>query len=332
VILGKTVTTELAYFSPSKTKNPHDPSRTPGGSSSGSAAAVASAMAPLAIGTQTNGSMIRPAAFCGVVGFKPTRGLIPRTGVLAHSHHLDTVGVFARSVADAALLADSLIGHDPYDPATFPAGSFQLTEAAAAAPPLPPQFAFVRSPVWDKAEPETQEAFAALAEDLGERCEAVDLPPAFAESQDLLVMLMTAGFAHRLGGYHDRGKEQLSDQMRRAIESGRQVAAHEYLRAVDRIDLMNVALEQIFSRYDAILTPAAPGVAPIGLTSTGDPVFCSTWQLAGTPAISLPLLHGESGLPIGVQLVGRRGDDHRLIRTAAWLSQFVTAAATDERP
>ena len=329
VILGKTVTTELAYFAPAKTKNPHDPTRTPGGSSSGSAAAVASAMVPLAIGTQTNGSVIRPAAFCGVVGFKPTRGLIPRTGVLAHSHHLDTVGVFARSVADAALLADSLIGHDPFDPATFPAGSFQLAEAAAAVPPLPPMFAFVRSPVWDKAEPETQEAFAELADALGDQCEEVVLPPAFAESHDLLATLMTAGFAHRLGGYYDRGKEQLSHQMRSAIEAGRQVSAHEFLSAVDRIDLMNVALEQIFSRYDAILTPSAAGVAPRDLDSTGDPAFCTIWQLAGTPAISLPLLHGESGLPIGVQLVGRRGDDHRLIRTAAWLSTFVTAAAAE---
>lgn len=329
VILGKTVTTELAYFAPSKTRNPHDPDRTPGGSSSGSAAAVASAMAPLAIGTQTNGSMIRPAAFCGVVGFKPTRGLIPRTGVLTHAQHLDTVGVFARSVADAALLADSLIGHDPFDPATFPAGTFQLTRAAAAAPPLPPQLAFARSPVWEKAEPETQEAFTELAGVLGDQCEPVELPPAFAESHDLLTKLMIAGFAHRLGSYYDRGKDQLSWQMQSAIEAGRQVPAHEFLSAVDRIDLMNVALEQIFSRYDAILTPAAAGVAPSGLESTGDPAFCTIWQLAGTPAISLPLLHGKSGLPIGVQLVGRRGDDHRLIRTAAWLSSFVAEAAAE---
>lgn len=327
VILGKTVTTELAYFAPSKTRNPHDPNRTPGGSSSGSAAAVASAMVPLAIGTQTNGSVIRPAAFCGVVGLKSTRGLIPRTGVLAHSQHLDTVGVFARSVADAALLADALIGHDPFDPATFPAGSFQLTKAAVTAPPLSPKFAFVRSLVWDKAEPQTQEAFTELSDVLGDQCEEVELPPAFAESHDLLAKLMTAGFAHRLGGYYDRGKDLLSHQMRSAIEAGRKVLAHDYLTAVDRIEWMNVALEQIFSRYDAILTPAAPGVAPSGLDSTGDPAFCTIWQLAGTPAINLPLLHGENGLPIGVQLVGRRGDDHRLIRTAAWLTDFINSAA-----
>ena len=185
VILGKTVTTELAYYAPNKTKNPHDPSRTPGGSSSGSAAAVASGMAPLAVGTQTNGSVIRPAAFCGTVGYKPTWGLVPRTGALAQSFHLDTIGTFARSVVDAALLADCLIGHDAGDGATAPIAHQGLLEAARSKPPLAPLFALVKSPVWDQAEESTKEAFAELADFLGDAVDDVPLPDVFAEGHAL---------------------------------------------------------------------------------------------------------------------------------------------------
>ncbi|HZA66108.1 MAG TPA: amidase [Geminicoccaceae bacterium] len=329
VIMGKTVTTELAYFAPSKTRNPHDPARTPGGSSSGSAAAVASGMVPLAVGTQTNGSVIRPASFCGVVGYKPTFGLIPRTGILAQSWPLDTVGVFARSVADAALLAECLIGHDDGDSATAPVAPQGLPAAAAADPPLPPLFAFVRSPVWDQAESDTKEAFAELVAALGAQCDPVDLPQPFARGHAVHRTLMAAGFSRNLGSYYNRGKDQLSGHMREAIEEGRKVLAHDYLAAVDWIEVLNGGLEQIFQRFDAILTPAAPGEAPIGLETTGNPAFCTLWTLCGTPAISLPLLQGKDGMPLGVQLVGRRGYDARLLRTANWLANFVarTSAA-----
>lgn len=323
VVLGKTVTTELAYYSPNKTKNPHDPARTPGGSSSGSAAAVAAGMTPVAIGTQTNGSVIRPASFCGVVGYKPTWGLIPRTGVLAQSFHLDTIGTFGRSIADAALLADGLIGHDVGDSATAPIAHQGLLEAAQSDPPLKPLFAFVRTPVWNQAEATTQEAFAELVDFLGNSVDQVDLPDVFAEAHALQRRLMTAGFAHNLGNFERRGREQLSQQMQDAIDEGRDVRAHEYLAAVDWIHVLNAGLEEIFKRYDAILTPSAPGAAPRGLASTGNPAFCTLWTLCGTPAITLPLLKDEGHLPVGVQLVGRRGDDARLMRTAAWLSKFV---------
>ena len=329
VILGKTVTTELRL---SRTR-PRPATRTtratrPAARRRARRPRSPAGMVPLAVGTQTGGSVIRPASFCGVVGFKPTFGLIPRTGVLPTAA-ISTPSASSPARSRMRPCSPTACRPRPRRSRQLARRPFQLAEAAAAVPPLPPMFAFVRTPVWDKAEPETQEAFAELADALGDQCEEVVLPPAFAESHDLLATLMTAGFAHRLGGYYDRGKEQLSHQMRSAIEAGRQVSAHEFLSAVDRIDLMNVALEQIFSRYDAILTPSAAGVAPRDLDSTGDPAFCTIWQLAGTPAISLPLLHGESGLPIGVQLVGRRGDDHRLIRTAAWLSTFVTAAAAE---
>jgi Asp-tRNA(Asn)/Glu-tRNA(Gln) amidotransferase A subunit family amidase len=329
IVLGKTVTTELAYYAPAKTRNPHHEEHTPGGSSSGSAAAVAAGMAPLAVGTQTNGSVIRPASFCGVVGYKPTRGLIPRSGALAQSFDLDTPGVFGRSVLDAAMLAEAVIGYDPADPATAPIAALRLPEAAKAEPPLPPNLAFVRSPVWDRAEEDTRQGFAELAEALGERCDPVDLPEPFAHGHEIHRVLMHAGFARNLGRYYERGKDQLSGHMQAAIEDGRTILAYDYLAAVDWIEVLNAGLEAIFERYDAILTPAAAGEAPHGLDSTGSPAFCTLWTLCGTPAISLPLLQGSHGLPVGVQLVGRRGDDARLIRTASWLMDFASKATQD---
>ncbi len=319
VLLGKTVTTELAYYAPNKTRNPHDPGRTPGGSSSGSAAAVAARMVPVAIGTQTNGSVIRPASFCGTVGYKPTWGLIPRTGVLAQSFHLDTIGTFARSLGDAALLADCLIGHDDRDQATRPMAPPNLLAAASSKPTRTPKLAFVRTPVWDQAEASTQDSFKALADRLGEHCTPVDLPEPFATGHELQGRLMTAGFAFNLGRYEARGRAQLSRHMQNAIDAGREVRAHEYLRALHDTEALNTGLDSVFETHDALLTPAASGAAPRGLDSTGNPAFCTLWTLCGTPAISLPLLNGEGGLPLGVQLVGPRGGDVRLMQTARWL-------------
>lgn len=319
VILGKTVTTEYAFYHPGKTKNPHDPARTPGGSSSGSAAAVASFMVPGAIGSQTNGSVIRPAAFCGVVGFKPTHGLLPRTGALLLSRALDHVGVFARSVEDAALLAESLIGFDEEDPDTRPVARLPFSSVAASEPPLPPRFAFVKSPVWDQAEPVTHEAFAAFVETLGEAASEVELPSSFARAIDLHRIVMEVEMAHNLHRDYEKGGDQLSPTLRQLIERGRGHKAVDYAAALSGAGLLNQALDEVFNEYDAILTPAAPGPAPQGLNSTGNPIFCTIWTYLGTPAITLPLLQSEEGLPIGVQLVARRGHDARLLRTARWL-------------
>jgi Asp-tRNA(Asn)/Glu-tRNA(Gln) amidotransferase A subunit family amidase len=319
VMLGKTVTTEYAYFHPGKTRNPHDPARTPGGSSSGSAAAVASFMVPGAIGSQTNGSVIRPAAFCGVVGFKPTHGLIPRTGALLLSRALDHVGVFARSVEDAALLAESLIGFDEEDPDTRPVARLPLSSVAASAPPLPPRFAFVKSPAWKDAEPVTGEAFAALVETLGESVSEVELPGSFARAIDLHRVVMEVEMAHNLHRDYEKAGDGLSSPLRRLIERGRGYKAVDYAAALSGPGMLNRTLDDVFNEYDAILTPAAPGPATQGLDSTGNPVFCTIWTYLGTPAITLPLLQSEEGLPIGVQLVARRGHDARLLRTARWL-------------
>jgi Asp-tRNA(Asn)/Glu-tRNA(Gln) amidotransferase A subunit family amidase len=326
IIMGKTVTTELAYYTPNETTNPHDPSRTPGGSSSGSAAAVAAHMVPLAVGTQTNGSVIRPASFCGVVGFKPSHGLIPRTGLLTQSPPLDTVGVFARSVEDAALVADVLAGHDAGDPDTRIEAPPRLLDLARSRPPLKPLFAFVKQPVWDQAEASTQEAFAELTGELGDQCDEVPLPDLFAEALPAHAALMLAGFARNLNPYYERGRDQLSERMRSAIEDGQKITAVQYLRALDWRDVLYAGLEKVFERYDAIITPAAPGEAPSGLDSTGNPAFCTLWTLLGVPAISLPLMQGPNGLPIGVQLVGPRGNDGRLLRTARWLVEFLESS------
>ncbi len=297
VIMGKTVTTEYAYFHPGKTRNPHDRDRTPGGSSSGSAAAVAAAMVPGAIGSQTNGSVIRPAAFCGVVGFKPTHGLIPRTGALMLSRTLDHVGLFARSVEDVALLAETLAGFDEEDPDTRPLARPPFAAVAASEPPLPPRFAFVRSPAWKHADPLTEEAFAELVGALGEQAGELELGAAFDGAIDRHRTIMEVEMAHNLHRDYEQGRDQLSAQLRQLIERGREYKAIDYLSAVAGIGPLNEALASVFDEFDAILTPAAPGEAPRGLASTGNPVFCTTWTYLGTPAITLPLLRSEAGLP-----------------------------------
>ncbi|MCU0909858.1 MAG: amidase [Rhodobacteraceae bacterium] len=318
LILGKTVTTELAYLHPGPTANPAAPGHTPGGSSSGSAAAVAAGMAPLAIGTQTGGSVIRPASFCGVAGFKPSFGAIPRTGILRQSGTLDTVGVFARDAEDCALLADALFGHDPADPATTPAPAPRLYEAACSPPPVTPTLAFVEMPGWASAHEDTRGAFAELVALLGEQCWETPLPRIYDEAAALRERINFAEMAHAYHRY-DRADADLSPEIRAALDAGRAVTAKDYLAALDWQRVLRAGIEEILERADAILCPAAPGPAPEGLGSTGSAIFNGLWTWLGLPAITLPLLQSQAGLPIGVQLVGRPGDDARLLRTAAWL-------------
>ncbi|MCI0483592.1 MAG: amidase [candidate division NC10 bacterium] len=326
VIMGKTVTTEFATYTPGKTRNPHNPAHTPGGSSSGSAAAVAAGMVPLALGSQTNGSVIRPAAFCGVLGFKPTHGLIPRHGMLTLSRTLDQVGVFARTVHDLALVAGQLIGYDERDPDTRPRARIPFAEVAAEEPPLPPMFAFVKTPHWERAGEDTKEAFGELIEHLGDRVEEVELLPSAAEAWEWHRTIMEAEMAANLEREWKEGRDRLSDSLRAQLERGREVRAVDYKHAVARIRPIHESFVELFEqRYDAILTPAAPGTAPKDLASTGDPSFCTLWTLCGMPAVSLPLLQGTNGLPLGVQLVGPRDGDARLLRTARWLAAAVAA-------
>jgi Asp-tRNA(Asn)/Glu-tRNA(Gln) amidotransferase A subunit family amidase len=314
VIIGKTVTTEFAYFHPGKTRNPHDVQRTPGGSSSGSAAAVAAGMVPLAIGSQTNGSMIRPAAFCGVFGVKPSHGLISRAGALTLSHTLDHVGAFARSLDDLALILDVLAGEDPADPDSRPYAAPNFRAGMLEAPPIPPSFAFVRTPMWDKADPGAKMAIEECATELG--ATPVDLPNDFNGTWDALRTIMAADMAFNLGAHVDGGGE-VSRQFRDLVAEGRKVTATEYLAAVRDARRYADAMTGIFEQVaDAIVTLSARGVAPMADTGTGDPVFCSLWTLTGMPAVNLPVLTGEDELPLGLQLIGARGRDERLLRTA----------------
>ncbi|NEX48501.1 amidase [Pseudotabrizicola algicola] len=321
IVMGKTVTTECAFMHPGKTRNPHNPGHTPGGSSQGSAAAVAAGMVPLAIGTQTGGSVIRPASFCGVVGFKPSFGLIPRTGVLMQSPFLDTIGVFGKSVEDCALLAEVLTGHDPADAATAPVPVPRLLDVAMAKAPVTPAFALVRLPEQDQAEPEMLDAMAELAATLPD-CFEVPL----AGFEGLAAARQAINFAEMAKcyfGLERRGRDLMSAPLRAALDEGKAVLARDYIAAQDWRVVMNAALDQVFERCDALLCPAACGPAPAGLDSTGSPVFNGLWTLAGVPAITLPLFTAGNGLPMGVQLVGRRGDDARLLRTARWLTQHI---------
>ncbi|MDE2372032.1 MAG: amidase [Burkholderiales bacterium] len=327
LVMGKTVTTEFATYAPGPTRNPRDPRHTPGGSSSGSAAAVAAAMTPLAIGTQTNGSVIRPASFCGVYGFKPGAGWISRRGVLTQSPTLDAIGVFGRTLGDVALLAQALAGHDPDDGQTWLRAAPRWVEMAAAEPPLAPTLAWVETPFWDRVAPDARAAFGELVELLAGRIAPFELPAQAAQAIAWHRTVMEVDIAASFGLDHDRGRDRMSASLRGQIERGRRITAVDYREALARVPRLLAALDAVFDHYDALLTPATLGTAPAGLESTGDPLMCTLWTLLGLPALSLPLLHGENGLPIGVQLVGRRGDEGRLLRTAAWLVRAVESAA-----
>lgn len=321
VIMGKTVTTEFAYFSPGKTRNPHNPEHTPGGSSSGSAAAVSASMVPLALGSQTNGSTIRPAAYCGVIGFKPTHGLISRHRVFALSRTLDHVGLFARSIEDIALLAEQLTGYDENDQDTQPRARIPFIQVAAEEPPVAPMFAFIKTPMWDRADDETKAGFAEVIEHLGTQVEEVELFPSALEAWQWHQTIMAAEMSFNLDREWKKERERLSEQLRTLIQRGKEVRAIDYQCALAQINPIHESFLELFEqRYDAILTPSAPSAAPTGLSSTGDPSFCTLWTLCGMPAISLPLLQSAGGLPIGVQLVGPRHGDARLLRTARWLA------------
>jgi Asp-tRNA(Asn)/Glu-tRNA(Gln) amidotransferase A subunit family amidase len=326
VIMGKTVTTEFATRAPGKTRNPHNPAHTPGGSSSGSAAAVAAGMVPLALGSQTTGSTIRPASFCGVYGFKPTHGLIPRHGMFQLSRSLDHVGLFARTIEDVALLMEQLVGYDERDPDSRPRPRIPYREVAAEEPPLPPLFAFVKTARWDQVDGDAKEAFAELIDHLGARVEELSLSAAAEEAFAWHDAISGPEIALNLRREWETGRDRLSASLRGRIERGRAVPALDYLRARARIPELDASFTELFEqRYDAILTPAAAGTAPKGLESTGDPAFCMLWTLCGMPALNVPLMQGANGLPLGVQLVGPRHGDARLLRTARWLVAQVGA-------
>lgn len=320
VILGKTVTTEFALSGARETRNPHDLGRTPGGSSSGSAAAVADRQIPLSVGSQTGGSMLRPASYCGVVGFKPTFGTISRRHMWPLARVLDHPGVYARSIDDIALIGDVLMVADPGDFDMRPAPGAGLVEALDADPvAAPPDLAFVKGPMWPEVAPYMDELFESFVARLGESVRPVALEGIFDRALDAHATVMMANAVANLGDDVANHPGQLLPETVRRVKTGYGITAADYIRALEFRDSLGSALDRLFDRYDALITASATGEAPEGIERTGNPVFQKIWTLLGVPTISLPLLTGPNGLPIGVQLVGRKGSDAALMRTARWV-------------
>lgn len=325
-VMGKTVTTEFAWRHPGKTHNPWNFGHTPGGSSSGSAAAVAAGMVPAALGTQTVGSVIRPAAYCGVVGYKPSFGLISRTGVHPLSHSLDHVGVFARSVEDAAYLAACLAGYDSTDPGSLAAGALYPGDAFGEAPAFKPRLAAVRTPVWHLADGIQQSMWERNVEALaaaGAEVEYVDLPPSFQRALEVQRTILMAEGAQIYGPLQAANPDKTSPPLDGLIEMGRKVAAVDYINALAAAKAMRAELEAFLVRFDAIITPPATGEAPKTLADTGDASFCGIWTLMGVPAVTFPVGYGPAGLPLGLQVVGGYLADRKTLDVARWCSRQV---------
>ncbi len=309
IIMGKTVTTEFANRHAGATTNPHDPAHTPGGSSSGSAAAVADGHVPLAFGTQTGGSVIRPAAYCGVVGYKPTFGDFSRVGIKMQCHSVDTLGLMARTLDDIALFRAAVLKLPPV----------RIDRTIGR-----PRIGVCRSPVWDKAEPETRaliEETATRLSDKGASVIDVAFAAPFADIIDDHAAITGFESVRNYADERLRNPDKVSDElMSGPMKRGLAVSFDRYVAAQRKATAFKAHVDSLFDKVDLLLTPSAPGEAPKGLAFTGDPVFNSIWTLAGTPCVTLPAGTGPRGLPLGVQLVGLRHADDRLLSLAAWVA------------
>lgn len=309
VILGKTVTSEFAFYTPRKTRNPWNPAHTPGGSSMGSAAAVAAGMVCGALGSQTNGSVVRPAAFCGVVGYKPSHGIISTDGVMPYAPTLDTVGVFARSVGDAALLASVCA------PAARP------LPAECGSLPRPPRLAAVRSPVWDAASTPQKKLFAdnlAALRGAGAGVTEAELPEPFQAAHAVQRAIMAYEAAQHLGAVQREHRPLLSARLNAFLDEGAVIEEQHYRRALASRDHLRALWARFSAAYDVVVTPPATGEAPADLGQTGDPTFCTIWTLLGAPALAIPVALGPGGLPLGLQIVGADGSDATVLAAGAW--------------
>ena len=306
VILGKTATTEFANNHPAPTRNPHNPAHTPGGSSSGSAAAVADFMVPLALGTQTGGSVIRPAAYCGVAAIKPSFGSINRAGLKFVAESLDTIGVFARTVEDLALSLEALCGR------------------ARASVGMNPRIGLCRTPRWSAADPASQANLEATASRLGKagaQLRPYDMRPESEALFDRHRQIMGFESARALAWEYQNHPNDISASLKPRLEEGWKVTRAQYDEMRALAERCRRALAQDLREFDFLLTPSAPGEAPASLATTGDPVFNRAWTLLGNPCVTLPFGRGPKGLPLGVQLVGAFDGDSDLLGWARWVEK-----------
>ena len=330
LVMGKTVTTEFAFRQPGKTRNPWNTAHSPGGSSSGSAAAVAAGFVPIAIGTQTLGSVIRPAAFCGVVGYKPSFGAISRTGIHPFSATLDTVGVFARSVADAAWFGACLMGPDPRDESTLMRGPEKILRVPLEPLAAGPRLAVVRTPKWPLASDAQKSHFdesIAKLQAAGASLREVNLPHLFDDAWDNVVTIMARDAVKSFASIESRHRIRLSPHLIELLDRGHRVTPEQYTRARAKRDEYRRWLDGVFEKNDAIATIPATGEAPEGLSNTGDASFCSLWTQAGMPAVSIPSGFGPRGLPLGLQVVGRYREDEHALKVASWIESTLAFKA-----
>ena len=311
VVLGKTVSTEFAYFTPGPTRNPHNTAHTPGGSSSGSAAAVADHMLPLALGTQTAGSIIRPAAYCGVVGFKPSLGRVTSGGVKSLSQTMDIVGGFGRSVRDVGLLGAVLTGDT------------RLSGWSALSATDSPRIGFFQTPSWPQADADVGRAWAQATRILSAQasdCQDVVTPQNFADLIQLQKDVMTFEMARALSHERMHHRERLSAPLNSLLDDGMAMTGAHHAANLSTVADWRQRIDALFERHDVLLTPSTTGIAPEG-TATGDPLFCRSWSILGLPSVHLPFTTGQKGLPVGLQLVGRFGQDHHLLAAAQWVHE-----------
>lgn len=315
IVLGKTVTTEFASFEPGKTRNPHDPARTPGGSSSGSAAAVADCMAPLAFGTQTAASITRPAAFCGVAGYKATFGELALSGVRPLAHSLDTLGVFARSIADIALMRSVVLGESP---------------RPLVGPASPPRLGLCRTPMWPAAEAPARAALDLAVERVraaGAVVDEIELPAQFAALTQAQQTIMTYETARNYVFEATRRAERLSASFRAICEAGLRIDRAAYLAARRQVAEAMRMLTDAMQGCAALITPATRGEAPPLEGGTGDPVMSRMWTALGTPTLALPVPRAAGALPVAVQLVADRHADPLLLEVGEWVMRALGEGA-----
>ena len=330
VILGKTATTPFAFMDPAATRNPHNLEYSPGGSSAGSAAAVAAGHIPVAIGTQTNGSVIRPASFCGVYGFKPSAGMIPRSGVLRTSETLDQVGVFARYYEDVALVGDVISEFDPADPGSFCRPRPKLLNGVYSEPPVRPNLVWFEMPYFDILSDDSRDGMMAVLDTLGGQVQRLDAGSSFTGLVESQNIIHYHEIARNLAEICENHNDTLSPQVAKLLAHGATISDEAYQEA---IELRNEAVSyftSLFNEFDAIITPSASGEAPLfSAGSTGNPIFSTVWTLCGLPCLNIPVLMSENEMPIGVQLVGGPEEDDRLLRTGSWMLATLTAAEAD---